>query len=189
MQIRDLKKRALHSSHKGFIWDVFAISIMLFVLFIGLPIVTGIGQNVTQQTIKNNPQMTANEVITLQGYSNGWFNNSPDIMMVFLYFILVIFAFIAASYEGANPAVTLIIGLILIVIAELVSFALADVAHAYITQVNYLNIAPHYTLSTYIMDNLPFFNGILMVAYMVFVISKREVITGVSGGGGNIVST
>lgn len=178
----DMLKRNL----KGFVWDPFIIGIYVFVLFITLPILTGIGNNVTQQVIANNPGLTSNQIAELNTLNTSFFNNSPDIMILVLYFMLIIAAFVAAGYEGANPAVTLLLGMFFIVIAEVVSFALSDFAHGYITQVAYLNIAKHYGLSTYLMEYLPVFNGILTIAYMIFVISKREQI---SSGFSGAVST
>jgi len=168
--------------------DVFIIGVVLFCLFIALPIVTGIGNTVTQQTIAQNPSFNASQKATLNALNTNWFNNSPDIMLLIFYMVLIICAFIAAGYEGANPAVTLVLGIIFLIAAELISFAMADFAHAYISQTAYLNIAPHYGITTYIMDYLPFFNGVLIIVYIVFVIMRREVIA-VGGGGGNVVST
>lgn len=177
-------------SLKGWVFDPFSIGVVLFVLFISLPIITGIGNTVTQQTIAQNPEMNQSQINTLNTFSTGWFDNSPDIMAVIIYFVLILSCFIAAGYEGANPAVTLLLGLIFIIVAELVSFGISDFAHAYISQANYLNIAPHYALTTYIMEYLPFFNGILTIAYIVFVIMRREGFSTFSGGGaGNVVST
>lgn len=179
----------LHGSSRGFIGDIFVVGVVLFVLFISLPIITGIGNMVTQQTIAENPQLNTTQIAALNTYNTNWTTNAPDIMAFMLYMILIICAFISAAYEGANPAVTLILGIIFLIVAELVSFGLADFAHAYISQTAYLNIAPHYGLTTYIMDYLPYFNGVLTIIYVVFVIMKREVIVGSAGGGGNVVVT
>jgi len=187
-----MKQKWFKRKLKGSLWSPFIISIFLFAMFIALPILTNIGNMTTTAVIAANPQMNATQVRTINNFSTNIFDNAPDIMLAVLYFVMLLATFIAASTESANPAVTLLLGLFFIVVAEMVSFGLADVAHAYISQTIYLNIAKHYSITTYIMEYLPYFNGLLTIAYIIFVISKKEVITegiaGAGGGGGSIVS-
>lgn len=177
---------------KGFVWDPFVIGMVVFVLFIALPIVSNIGNNTTRQVIANS-NLTAAQTKTITSISTEMFNNTNDVMIIFLYFMLILASFISAGYEGANPAATLLLGLFFIILAEIVSFGIADVAHNYINNQNNLAIKPHMTLSTYLMENLPIFNGFATIAYIIYVISKREVLVeslpGGIGGGGGWVST
>jgi hypothetical protein len=170
---------------KGFIADPFVVGILLFALFIILPIATNIGDMTTQAVLAENPDLNATQVATISNFGNNVFNNAPDIVAAVIYFILQLAVIIAARYTGADPAVTLVVGIIFLVIAEAVSFGLADVAHAYITQEQYINIAPHYSITTYIMEYLPYFNAIETIFYMIWVISKRPS----EGGGGGYVSS
>jgi hypothetical protein len=181
------------SSFKAWIFDPFTIGIWLFGLFIAVPILMAIGTSVTSSTVQNTPGLNASQKLVITNYSANVFLNSPDIVMATMYFILLLASFIAASYEGADPAVTLLIGFFFIIVAEIVSFGISDVAHSYISQVYYLNISKHLPITTYIMNYLPYFNGLLTIMYMLFVITKRQIIVerfagGWSGGGGNIVS-
>jgi len=185
------KKQRKAAALKGFVWDPFVISIMVFFLFIALPITTQIGNYTTQEVISSNPTLNASQQAVIQKIGTNIFDSSPDVILIFLYFVLILVAFISAGYEGANPAVTLILGLFFVVLAEIISFNLSDIAHSYITQTVYLNIAKHYSLTTYLMDYLPYFNGVLTIAYILFVIMRREVIMEAMpmGRGGGVVST
>lgn len=177
-------KAEMRGSKKAFVWDVFTIGIFMFVLFLAVPIAMNIGNYVTTATIQQCSACNASQIATLQATGNGFFNNTPDVVMAILYFMLILASFISASYEGANPAATLLLGLIFVVLATVVSFPIADSAHQYINFVQNLNAKAHLGISTYIQENLPILTGILTVAYIVFVISRKEVILEAVGGFG-----
>ena len=123
---------------------------------------------------------------------NNMFYNTPDIMILVLYFGLILAALIAAGYEGANPAITLMMGIIFLLISEVVCFGISNMAHNYLTQSSLLGIVQHYSLTLYIMDNLPLLNGIFTIGYIVFVLLSKEQVReslgnlagGGEGGGG-----
>lgn len=167
---------------KLFIYDPFVIFIFIFVLAIALPIMSQIGTNTTAHVAAT---LNATNAAKLTQMGNNMFLNTPDIMILVLYFGLIIATFISAGYEGANPAVTLFLGLFFLIIAEVVSFGISNIAHQAMTQPNMLNIVKHYSLTLYIMDYAPLLNGIFIIADIIFVISKKEVIAeSFSGGGG-----
>ncbi len=185
-----------HRNEFRFIWEPIAIAIFLWVLYIALPIFTNIGNQTTQLTIANNPGLNASQKATIQNMGNGFFDNSPDIMMFILYVMLILASFIAAGYEGANPAVTLLLGLFFLVVGTIVSFPMSDFAYAWMHSPSNIGISVHYGLTTYIMEYLPYFNGILIIAYIVFVITRKEQfvagfsqIGGGGGVGGSVVNT
>lgn len=170
---------------KGFIWDPLVIAVFLFVLILAFPIISSIGQSVGQHVIANG-NLNATQQASITAMTNNMFLNTPDIILFVLYFGLIIASFISSSYEGANPAITLLLGLFFLIVAMPVSFAISNIAHNYLTQVNLINITKHYTLSLYLMDYMPLLNGVFIVADIIFVISKKEVIadgTGWSGAG------
>ena len=165
------------------IWDIFLIGVFLFVLFIAMPPIMNLGVVVTQHVVAQQG-LNATQISTLNHMSTNFFLNTPDIIMAIIYFVLIIAAFISASYEGANAAVTLVLGLFFIVISLGISFWLSDFAHAYITQAQFINTSAHLSITIYIMNYLPYFNGLLTIAYIIFVVMRREQIVGYAGGGG-----
>ncbi len=181
--IKSIKNLVLDPKHehsmKAFVWDPLVIAIAMFILFIAFPIVSNIGNSVTPHvtaTLTN-----ATQIDTINNISNGFFNNTYDVVIIFFYFMLILACFISAGYEGANPAATLLLGLFFVILAEIVSFGISDAAHSYINNPQNLNVKQHMQLSTYLMENLPIFNALMIIAYIVFVISKKEV--PFSGGG------
>lgn len=173
-------------------WSTFIIGIWLFAMFIAILPLMNMGNMTTQAVLAANPGLNATQKQAINSFSANVFLNTPDVILAVLYFVMILATFIAASYEGANPAVILLLGLFFIVVAEMVSFGIADVAHAYISQTIYLNLKQHMTITTYIMEYLPYFNGILIVAYMLFIITRREQLSEGSytgaGGGDSVVS-
>ena len=174
----------------GFIWDVFIIFIFIFTLFLALPPIMNLGQIVATHTIANNPGLNATQISIINHDSTNFFLNTPSIMLALLYFTLLIAAMISATYQGANPAVTLFLGIFFIAIAMVVSFPLSDIAHSFITQAIFVNDAAHLSIMIYIMNYAPYFNAVMIIVYMVLVIMRREVISnalsgGSGGGGGN----
>ena len=183
-------KSYLSGHMKGSAWlDPFIIGIVVFALMIGLTALSAVGSQTTSQVAAQMHNVTYSASITAMG--NNMFLNTPDIIVCVLYFLLIVASFISASYEGANPAITLFLGLFFLLIAEVVSFGLSNVAHAYMAQTALLNITPHYPLTYYIMNYLPVLNGIFIIADIIFVVSKRETVSlaGFGGGGqGGVVT-
>lgn len=176
----------LRKTHKGFVWDIFSIGIFIFVLAIALPIFSVIWSQTSSHVAAQAPNATDAAALTQMG--NNMFYNTPDIIIMVLYFGLILAALIAAGYEGANPAVTLMLGIIFLIISEVVAMGISNAAHGYLTQPNMLGIVQHYSLTLWIMDQLPILNGIFTIGYIIFVLLSKEEIRGYVGnmiGGGD----
>lgn len=167
----------------GFIWDILIIFLFIFSMFIALPPLMNLGQVVALHTVQSN-NFNASENQTIENTSTNFFLNTPSIILALLYFVLILASLITATYQGANAATTLFLGLFFLAIAMLVSFPLSDIAHNYISQAIFINDAQHLSIMVYIMNYAPFFNGVLIIIYMVLVIMRRTVSAPGGGGGG-----
>ncbi len=170
------------------IWDPLIIGISLFVLIVVMVLFVVIWSQLGPKLNVANANLNATQKAVINGFGNGFFYNSLDILMVFIYAILILAAFISASYEGADTTSTLVLGLVFLVVAVIVSFGISDVAHSYLTQAALLPITKQYfSRSLYLMDNLPVLTGLFTIGYMIFVVTRKHISTGGGGGGMQVV--
>ena len=174
---------------KGFVWDAFIIGIMAFVMAVVFILFIVIWGKVSTQLHTQISSLNQTEQNQVLGLGNSFFNNSLSIILIFIYFMLILASFIAAAYEGASGTATLVLGIVFLIVAIIVSMGISDVAHQYLTQAALLpSTQQHFKAVLYLMDNLPLVTGIFTVAYLVFVITRKEVIVRQGeGGGGNYV--
>ena len=174
---------------KGFIWDPMVIGVMVFVLAIVFMIfIVMWGRLATnlQPMISN---LNATEQNQILGLGNSYFFNSSQILLIFIYFVMILASIIAASYEGASTTYTLVLGIFFLIIALIVSMALSDAAHTFLMQnalVPYTKA--HFQMGVYLLDNLPILTGIFIIMYMVIVITRKEILVKNNANGGSWVS-
>jgi hypothetical protein len=164
--------------------DILVAGIIVFLVLMVAPMLSGIGMQTTQTTAGQVYNFTGNmtQANTITQTGTVYFLNVPNAALTLLYFIFVIAALLLARYEGADLAVTLIVGVIFLSIALLISAALANAAHNFMTSAAFASVAPYYQSSTAIVYYLPYFTGIFTIVYIWFVISKGG---GKSSGGGS----
>lgn len=187
--IEKLAKKMGGDKHyvKGFVWDSFIIGILAFVMVVIFILFVVIWGKLSTTLKPQIATLNATEQNQVLGLGNGFFNDSLDIILIFIYFILILASFMAAAYEGASGTATLILGIVFLIVAVIVSMGISDIAHQYLTQAALLpSTKQHFSMALYLMDNLPLLTGIFTVGYLVFVITRKEIVVR-QGGGGNYV--
>lgn len=159
---------------KGFILDVFVIGIVLVVLMMVYIMYSLLWVNTNAYINKTNlPNLSPYQFNVIKSLGNGYFLNTPDTILVFFYFILIIAAFISAHFEAAN-ALTLPLGLPILIVAVLVAMPISDFAHSFLVNpaLNAVNI--YYKGTLYILDNLPVFTALGTLGYIIFVMTHKS---------------
>ena len=107
----------------------------------------------------------------------------PDSFLVILYFGMIMALFISALYEAARPE-TLPIGLLFIIVLILVTFPLSDMSHAFYTNPGFANVVQYYSATEYLADNSPLLTSLFSLAYIIFVVTKKQTMQQVPEGQG-----
>lgn len=121
----------------------------------------------------------------IHNLGNTVFYYIPDTMLTIMYFALLMAFFLSALYENSRPE-TLPIGLLFLIPLILVTFPLSDFTHAFYTNPGFANVAQYYTSIEYISDWAPLFTTISTLAYIVFLVTKKQVFQDLPSGSGII---
>lgn len=153
--------------------------LVLFPVFLMLASIWSYTQPVVTQGLNSTD---ANSITAL---GNGFYYNSTDSIIIFMYFGCIAAIFISAIFEQSNPA-SLPIGLLFLIPLIIISFPLANISHAFYTNAGFANVAGHFTGTQYLSDNAPWLTALVTIAYLLFLSTRKSGSSNMPSGG-NII--
>lgn len=145
-----------------------------------------IDNQITNSTMNSTLQ---NEALNhINGLGNSFFLNSSDQIIILMYMALIVAFFISALYESSNPA-SLPLALLFLIPLILITFPLADIAHAFYTNAGFANVAGYYKGTEYLINYSPMITIVITLVYIVLLATKKGVPGSGGGGGGTSIVT
>jgi hypothetical protein len=172
---------------KGSITGSLLITVIVFLFLFPTLLMFSELWSYMRPVINNNVTGSQHATNVIRGIGDSFFYFSADSILVILYFALVIALMISALYEAAHPE-TLPLGLLFLIPLILVTFPLSDIAHAFYTNPGFANVAPYYASTEYLSDNSPALTILFTLAYLVLVITKKQIFQAGAPAGPGIVS-
>jgi di/tricarboxylate transporter len=169
------------------------VAIVVFLVLFPLMLImsemwSGMRTVVADQNVTGNNATVTTRITNL---GDSFFYHMGDTTLVLIYFGLIAALFISAIYENAHPE-TLPIALLFIIPLILITLPLSDMSHWLYSNAGFANVAPYYQSTIYLSDNSPLITTLCTLAYVVFVITKKQTNVQYSGGsggaGGSVVS-